>query len=653
MIGYRGVFSAITFVIVFGSILSANAAPPVEAFGNLPTVTAARISPDGKNLAIIDTIGGHPGVAVFSLIDPTAKVRAAAFPDAVADSIMWVNSNRLICLFRANMKMKWQTGIQVMTRAISVAMDGGKAAVLLHDKPFFRLYHWDSGITDTDATDPNSVYMVADESNAEMNGDTPKVYDQLYLNLFRVNVDTGLSQLVLHGDDHTVAFLMDGSGHVVSQVEQSSDLRQHIMTGAREAASYSANGGLEWDIEGRTPDGAGLAVETYGAQGNRGLYTYGIGAAGLGAPLFADPKFDIDYALRDEMTGRVIGVAYTEDRMVYKYFDPAMEQIKERVDQALPGESVALVSHDATGATYVVSADGQKAPGSIYLFHPATGKLDRFKTAYPALSAADLSDVQPYPYKARDGLDIHAYLTLPNGKAAKNLPTVIFPHGGPQDRDRMEFDWWAQFMASRGYAVLQPNFRGSTGYGVAFRNAGFGQWGKKVQDDITDGVKKLIADGIADPKRICIVGTSYGGYAALAGATFAPDLYACAISYAGLSDLAQMRYRDAEDYGTESSPVAEWDQYMGGRDVSSQNESDASPAKHADQVKTPILLIHSDRDVTVLIEQSEIERDALQHAGKTVEFVKLSGDDHYLTQQDTRIQLLKEVERFLAAHIGT
>ena len=145
--------------------------------------------------------------------------------------------------------------------------------------------------------------------------------------------------------------------------------------------------------------------------------------------------------------------------------------------------------------------------------------------------------MKPYPYKARDGLDIPAYLTLPPGKAPKNLPVVVMPHGGPDYRDYIGFDWMAQFFANRGYAVLQPNFRGSSGYGHKFTEAGLHQWGLKMQDDISDGVKKLIADGIANPKRVCIVGASYGGYAALAGATFTPDLYACAVSFAGISDL--------------------------------------------------------------------------------------------------------------------
>jgi dipeptidyl aminopeptidase/acylaminoacyl peptidase len=182
-----------------------------------------------------------------------------------------------------------------------------------------------------------------------------------------------------------------------------------------------------------------------------------------------------------------------------------------------------------------VAVDGPQMPRSYFFLDRTTHKARFIASTYPKLNKDQLGKTKPFPYKARDGLDIPSYLTLPPGKTPKMLPVVILPHGGPRARDEMAFDWQAQFLANRGYAVMQPNFRGSSGYGRRFEEAGYGQWGLKMQDDITDGVRKLIADGIADPKRICIVGGSYGGYAALAGAAFTPDLYACAVSWAGIS----------------------------------------------------------------------------------------------------------------------
>ncbi|HUO92360.1 MAG TPA: S9 family peptidase, partial [Rhizomicrobium sp.] len=349
-----------------------------------------------------------------------------------------------------------------------------------------------------------------------------------------------------------------------------------------------------------------------------------------------------------ERNGRVIGVTYIDDAPRTTYFDPALQHVQTTLEKAFPGQSVSILSRDGAGASFVILTQGPKNPPVLSLYTTSNRQVNEIAEAYPSLKSSDLGDMKPYPYKARDGLDIHAYLTLPPGRDPHNLPTVVFPHGGPEARDSLRFDWWAQFMASRGYAVLQPNFRGSSGYGSRFARAGDGEWAGKVQYDVQDGVHKLIADGIADPKRICIVGASYGGYMALAGATFSPDLYACAVSFAGLSDIRRMLYT-----GTtfESESISLWKRRVGA-DVDDNKMDTQSPAKFADRVKIPILLVHSDKDTTVPLEQSQIEEHALKEAGKTVEFVTLQGDDHYLEFGDTRTQLLREVERFLAAHIG-
>jgi dipeptidyl aminopeptidase/acylaminoacyl peptidase len=260
--------------------------------------------------------------------------------------------------------------------------------------------------------------------------------------------------------------------------------------------------------------------------------------------------------------------------------------------------------------------------------------------------------VQPYPYKARDGLDIPAYITLPPGKPLNKLPLIVMPHGGPDARDRIGFDWMAQFFANRGYAVLQPNFRGSWGYGHKFTDAGQLQWGLKMEDDLTDGVKKLVADGMVDPKRVCIVGASYGGYAALAGATLTPDVYACAISFAGVSDLPKMLAQERARYGKDSQTVSFWTTRIGSPFDDSEQLRATSPARHADQVRCPVLLLHGEGDTTVPIEQSEIMNDALKSAGKQVEFIRFPGEDHYMNLADTRIRFLKETEAFVKKNIG-
>ena len=219
------------------------------------------------------------------------------------------------------------------------------------------------------------------------------------------------------------------------------------------------------------------------------------------------------------------------------YFDPAMQAIQATLEKTLPNQSVLIASKDSARDSYLVVAEAPRTPPTLYLYKPAAHQLMVLFEAYPGLQQSDVGEMKPYSYKARDGLDIHAYLTLPPGKDPHNLPTIIMPHGGPEARDMLRFDWLAQFLASRGYAVLQPNFRGSSGYGRNFVTAGDGEWANKVQFDVQDGVKKLITDGVADPKRTCIFGWSYGGYMSLAGATFSPDLYTCAAAFAGVYDL--------------------------------------------------------------------------------------------------------------------
>jgi dipeptidyl aminopeptidase/acylaminoacyl peptidase len=653
--------AALIFALsISGQIFPASATPPVEVFGNLPVITDARISPDGKHLAVIRPINGRPAVTVFELDSPNAKPKDAAFPDAIADRLYWANNNRLICIFHANLKQTYSSDIDQFTRAISVAMDGGNAVVLMGDAP--KQNNWQSGVVDQNPADSDHVLMETAETDDQLHAGESRTLEtvrtmqfvatQYYLDVFNVDVATGEADIIAHGTPNTVRFVMDGAGHPIARIDQGADLKAHLFLGTREVVSYDVRGGSKMDVAGVMGDGGTLGMRAVGKDGFEALYGLNLENGTLGPAIFMQPGHDVRQVLADDHNARIIGASYVDDLEEYKYFDSAREQIEEKLKRALPGQSVELVSRDASGANYVVRAEGPKNPTGYYMFSPAASQLSLVASAYPTLTSADLGEERAYPYKSRDGLDIRAYLTLPPGKLPKNLPTVIFPHGGPADRDELGFDFWAQFMASRGYAVLQPNFRGSSGYGTAFRDAGDGEWAGKVQNDIADGVQKLIADGISDPKRICIVGASYGGYAALAGATFNPDMYACAISYAGLSDLQLMLERNVFYGGEETESSTVWEKRIGAGKSDTEKLDSMSPYAHADRVKIPILLIHSSRDITVPIEQSEIENKALQKAGKNVEFIKLDGDDHYLSLGETRIRLLKEVERFLAAHIG-
>jgi dipeptidyl aminopeptidase/acylaminoacyl peptidase len=270
-----------------------------------------------------------------------------------------------------------------------------------------------------------------------------------------------------------------------------------------------------------------------------------------------------------------------------------------------------------------------------------------------ALAGVKLARRVAYSYAARDGVEIPAYLTRPLGVEGP-APLVLLPHGGPAARDYGGYDWLAHGLASRGYVVLQPNFRGSGGYGQVWEEAGHGEWGTGVmQHDLTDGVAALISAGIADPQRVCIVGASYGGYAALAGAAFTPELYRCAAAIAGVADLRDMLAFERERAGDRSATVSYWRQAMGvDDDESSPQDLDAaSPAQHADRVRAPVLLIHGRDDTVVPIVQSRKMERALQGAGKPVQFVELEGEDHWLSGAPTRLGTLQALDAFLAEHL--
>ena len=614
----------------------APAAPPtVEAFGDLPHAEHAWLSPDGKQLAVLRPYDGRKKVAFYDLTKTDAEPQVVGMQGAIAGSVYWKSNDTAIVIFHANVVPKGTHDPHASSRAIAVNTTKRMSTLMMYNAPYFKANFGGGNIVDMDADDPDHVYM-EEVDKRDVN---------FVLDLYSVQVSTGVATMIQHGEADTIEFYTDGYGHVIGRLDQDWDLTNHVVIGGNDVHTYKVKGASDFTIMGVT--GAGrIAVQRPTATGTTGLYEWT--ASGFGQALFEDPSYDLDNVVRDQHNGRIIGVTYIDDMQRTKYFDPAMQRIQTAMEKAFPGQSITIQSWDTAGTTYVIEAEGPKNPPVLYLYTTADHHVNVIEESYPTIQSADLGEMKPYPYKARDGLDIRAYLTLPPGKDPHNLPTVIFPHGGPEARDMMGFDWWAHYMASRGYAVLQPNFRGSSGYGWGFVTSGDGEWEGKVQYDVQDGVKKLIADGIADPKRICIVGASYGGYMALAGATFSPDLYKCAVSFAGIGDLSAM-LEEGTTFQSENASI--WRRRVGA-DKDSGKLDAASPARFADKVKIPVLLIHSEKDATVSIKQSRIEEAALKRAGKTVEFVTLDGDDHYLEFPATRTQLLKEIDRFLAAHIG-
>lgn len=349
--------------------------------------------------------------------------------------------------------------------------------------------------------------------------------------------------------------------------------------------------------------------------------------------------------IRNRLTGQVIGgvTDYSAPKQVF--FDPALQLHWSAIIGAYSGERVELVSYSDDFTKLLLRVFGPRDGDSYVLIDWRTVDSYRLGDVYSGLST--FAEVRPIEYKAADGLPISGFLTLPPGKPAKNLSLIVFPHGGPAASDDGDFDWWAQALASRGYAVLQANYRGSDTTPALLR-AGYGEFGRKMQTDLSDGVHYLVSQGIADPKRVCIVGASYGGYAALAGVTLQTGIYRCAVSVAGVADLSNLLHWTDSGMMTSHNEVTRyWDRFLGVTGPKDPRLHEISPIDHVDAVTVPVLLIHGQDDTVVPPSQSEEMAKALERAGKSVQFVTLPREDHWLSHSATREQMLEAVVDFL------
>jgi TonB family protein len=389
-------------------------------------------------------------------------------------------------------------------------------------------------------------------------------------------------------------------------------------------------------------------IVTNAVTGRFGVYELSLGeTGGIGAPIFEHPTVDVkDVKFSGDGT-TVEGVSYEDERPHVKWLTPELEAIQGQLDRTFPGKENRIVDRSRDGNIVLIWSGGADDPGTYYVFDRRARRMNVFASPYDRLVEKNFAPVKPIRYTARDGLSIPAYLTLPPGRDPRSLPLIVMPHGGPFARDSYEFDPWVQFLAGRGYAVLQPEFRGSTGYGRGFVEKGYGAWGTAMQDDLDDGVADLVRQGIADPKRICLMGASYGGYAALWGAIRNPETYRCAISFAGVTDLRAMIDWDTT-FLIPSRYVKWWRQRVEGekkRDLGA-----VSPLKQAARLHVPVLIAHGGRDINVPFSQGRDMAAALKASGAPVYFASFPSEGHGFDKYDDSLEFLRRVDAFLAIH---
>lgn len=365
--------------------------------------------------------------------------------------------------------------------------------------------------------------------------------------------------------------------------------------------------------------------------------------------IFEHPTVDVDGMSFSNKRKVLTTINYTDWKTEREYLDDKTRTLYERLAAKLPGFQLLISAHTKDEETFIVRTYSDVTLGSFYLYDFANDKLDKLADVSPWLPSQLLSPMKPISYKTRDGLTIHGYLTLPKGKEAKNLPIVVNPHGGPWVRDTWTYNPEVQFLASRGYAVLQVNYRGSTGYGRKFWEASFKQWGKKMQDDVSDGVLWLVKEGIADPKRVGIYGGSYGGYCTLAGLTFSPELYACGIDYVGVSNLFTFMNTIPPYWKPFLDTMHEM---VGDPEKDKELLTSASPVFHVDKIIAPLMVAQGAKDPRVNIEESNQIVDALRRRGIDVPYIVKENEGHGFHNEENRFEMYEAMEGFLGKHLG-
>ncbi len=622
--------------------------PPLEAYARLPQLESPTLSPDGSFFAAIMNRGDE-AVVVTRPIDGSASLRAAMKTDNREQRfawLRWVNNQRLVMSLHFAAQ---RNGVATTeTRLVAVDRDGSRVRTLAQPAAF--------AVASAYAQIQDHVVDWLPEDGHHILLQSPVDGRDISPGVYRVNVDTGERELV-QGRRHGVRRWMTDASHRVRlgvrQVGTQIEVLLSDPTGDhwRTAWSYDL-----FDRHSVEPLGFGVDPNQLFVladhQGRRALFEVDLRDPALPRQLLlASELGDISGTLvREAVTGQPVGLrgGVAGEAAAARYWDPATQALVRAIDAALPERYNRLLQFSADGSRYLLYSSGNGQTPQFMVGDRRNSSMSVLGRPFPELPAGSVARKQALTVTARDGLQLPAFLTLPDGLPQHQLPLVLLPHGGPISRDGLDFDPLASFLASRGYAVLQVNFRGSAGLGFEHVNAGLKRWGLEMQDDLTDAVQWAVQRGTADPARVAIVGGSYGGYAALMGGAKTPELYRCVVSLAGVSDLIAMaRFRahyvnGADVYGKQVG--SSWDDRP--------QLKDTSPRRLAARFRVPVLLLHGTDDRVVPFEQSQDMADALREAGQNVRLVKLEGGDHGLSFQSHRVQFYRELEGFLAANLA-
>jgi dipeptidyl aminopeptidase/acylaminoacyl peptidase len=622
-------------------LVAAAGPPPLEAYGDLPKVREISISPDGTRLGVFREAAGKD---ILQVIDRQGNFIAGLDTSEVRGRGSYFASNDAMVLRASEREtMFGYRGDFEYSASFGFTLDDGKVTQLLRRAD---LHPAQSGLG-------RIVGMSADGRLAFM----PAFEDQREprYSLYRAELGSELARKVKSGTHDTIDWFVDGDGEPV--LREDFDRRD----GAYRLYAYrDGDPKLIREVEGLsrpTSYAIGLAAdgehlvyfmgEPEAGPGEVGTYLVALADGRIVREIFKSGR---SRTLRTR-NRTILGAELAGMTRRFEFLDPGLDAKIGGLRRAFDGQSVSLESWTDDFSEIIVYVEGEGFAGDYFIFDTNAMQAEFIAASRPDIPAEAIAPIEVFTYQARDGLKIEAVLTGAPAAGEPARPLILLPHGGPVARDSIGFDWMAQFFASRGYAVLQPNFRGSSGYGLEFLKAGRGEWGAKMQDDLTDGVKALAATGRIDPSRVCIVGASYGGYAALMGGATTPDLYRCVVAIAPVTDTERMLREELRTQGRDSPALAYWKEQLGVDEINDDLLDSRSPVNLAAGFDDPVLLLHGDDDTIVPIKHSRQMEKALKRAGKSVRFVKLKDEDHWLSLPETRIQMLREMDNFLAEHL--
>ncbi len=616
--------------------------PSVELYARSPLICDIALSPDGQRVALLNQKGDENYLIYFDIA--AGKPKRLALGAGKLRSVLWADNTHVVIINSMTTSLpELAASKSELFLAICLDLNTLKTTNFFsREDDFYNII--EGNVRRIKA---NGEYRVT-----ASNFKRTYPFDRY---LYSFAADSSHGHEIMSGSQFAERFVTAPDGQPVAYSEYDEDRKTWLVyynTGTPGHSRYEViykkkEDGRYSSLLGLGRDGKSVIVETY-ADGETATY-HEISAEGvLGPPLDTENRDKNHGPLFHPTTWRLSGFSRYDDQYVKDYFDPLMKKLNDALPQVMGPDARAYMYDFAEDPRkMIVYSESASDAGSYIFIDFSNGNQVEIASNYPDLPEEWITAKQAIDYKASDGLNIHAYLTLPPFKEAKNLPLIVLPHGGPESRDTLGYDWQAQVFASRGYAVLQPNYRGSEGYGEAFITAGHGQWGRKMQTDLSDGVRHLAQKGMIDPKRVAIFGASYGGYAAAAGATLDANVYRCAVAIAGVMDIKSfVSFKEDASGRMDSSTVRYWKEQFGDQ----KTWDDASPARQADKAYCPILLIHGTDDTVVPIEQSRKMESALKKAGKPVEFITYKGQDHWESIPSARVTMMQAAVDFIAKH---